>query len=190
MQPAALLYEPMNPIIEFPYVCIYSQDHAVFSYDELFFRYPVRVCVYVKNKQPYLSIWQTLTSKKFFHRTESWKRLQQRNKGINSFIYLINDCVKIKKRMKIKSIKYHVAKDSCFTAIQCRFAEISNLNYIFISCDSTFKILNIISLFNIILGLCSRYYFYSISSCKCMITSYLYIVYNNFTRNQIMQSWN
>jgi len=72
MQPAAVLYEPMNSIVEFPY--IYSQDYTIFSYDELFFlcvRARARACACVcvcvcQNKQLYLPIWQTLTSKKFF----------------------------------------------------------------------------------------------------------------------------
>jgi len=64
-------------------------------------------------------------------------------------------------RMKIKNIKYHVAKNSYFTAIECRFTEILNLNYTFISRVSTFKILNILfSCCNTILGLRNYYYYY------------------------------
>jgi len=50
------------------------------------------VCRYVKNKQPYLPIWQTLTSKKFISSYEIVMKMvaAEEYKGINSFIYLIN----------------------------------------------------------------------------------------------------
>lgn len=64
MQPAAFLNEPMNPIVELPYV--YSQDHAVFSYDELFFRYPVRMYVHVRQKQTTVLINLANEQKIFF----------------------------------------------------------------------------------------------------------------------------